>query len=161
MHGKCCVGAVFCYLSSVCVTHCVREIPAGWYEALSVLTRCQCRVQNQERILARSGPYCFWAAWNCFSEHWYDLHFLFQSRVDPIIKSCRFSWKQKVFVTNRGFLKKLTLSLKTTFEFLKKTQIPNIGFWKKLDFWENRDPCRQDNPPRILPSEVQCTKCTG
>ena len=35
-------------------------------------------------------PYCFWAAWNYFSEHWCDLHFLFQSRVDPIIKSWPF-----------------------------------------------------------------------
>ena len=53
--------------------------------------------------------------------------------------SCKFSRKLKVFVTNGGFLEKDSLfSIKTTFAFLKKTQIPNIGFQKKPDWKKQR-----------------------
>ena len=41
---------------------------------------------------------------------------------------CKFSRKLKVFVTNGGFLEKNSLfSIKTTFAFLEKTKIPDMG----------------------------------
>ena len=47
--------------------------------------------------------------------------------------------KTKGFCNKRGlFRKKSLFSIKTTFTFLEKTQIPNIGFQKKTDFWKKK-----------------------
>ena len=133
MPGKCCVGAVFCLLSSVFVTHCVREIPAR-SQVWDVTLSANAAFKIKSTFWHNPPPYCFWAAWNYFSEHWCDLHFLFQSRVDPIIKSCHFSWKLKVFVTNGGFLKKLTLFTKNYIWILKKNSNPEYWVLEKTRF---------------------------
>ena len=45
--------------------------------------------------------------------------------------------KTKGFCNKRGlFRKKSLFSIKTAFTFLEKTQIPNIGFYKKTNFFE-------------------------
>ena len=45
--------------------------------------------------------------------------------------------KTKGFCNKRGlFRKKSLFSIKTAFTFLEKTQIPNIGFYKKTYFFE-------------------------
>ena len=47
------------------------------------------------------------------------------------LSKCKLSRKLKVVVTKGGFLeekKNSLFSTKTTFAFLEKTQIPNIGF---------------------------------
>ena len=77
MPGKCCVVAVFCYLSSVCVTHCVREISArsqGWDEPCLFNLAANATFKIKSTFWRDPPPNCLWATWNYFSEHWCDLH---------------------------------------------------------------------------------------
>ena len=94
------------------------------------------------------GLFCFCTCEGPFSQFWRCLllrtsfskeirpHVLVESVLWSILLythfellKCKFSRKLKVFVTNGGFLEKKSLfSIKTTFTFLEKTQIPNIGF---------------------------------
>ena len=80
--------------SQVCVSHTVwgkslQDLKDGMRPCLFNLA-ANVALKIKSTFWHDPPPYCFWAAWNYFYEHWCDLHFLCQSRLDPIIKSWPF-----------------------------------------------------------------------